>query len=66
MQKCNFEHNNKGLLNRGEAFSPCKFGDSLLATLELSPQDNPHNIQINANYETHKEESATWLLNGSS
>ena len=40
------------------------FGDALLATLERSPQDNFHNIQINTNYETRKEEIATWLLVG--
>jgi hypothetical protein len=38
-----------GLLNEGEAFLPSKFGDALLATLELSPQDKLHNIQINTN-----------------
>ena len=30
--------------------------------MEHSPQDNLNNIQINTNYETHKEDSATWLL----
>jgi len=47
-----------------EAFLSTKFDDALLATLQQSPQDNLHNIQINTNYETRKQDSATWLLIG--
>ena len=45
-----------GLLNVGEAFLSSKFDDALLATQEHPPQDNLHNIQINTNYETRKED----------